>query len=83
MTTEKTLGKVGRPQGSGKKKPDDKSVKLVLSRAQFAYLTWLVEKTKLGRTEDIVALVLLTQKLEEMSPSDFLETKSLPKEGDI
>jgi len=63
----------GRPVGTTKRKPGDRTVKLTLSARQFGYLTWLVANTKLGPSEELVALRLLTDRMEEMSPSDAKE----------
>jgi hypothetical protein len=75
IVDEPTRNKGGRPKGSTKRKPGDKPITLILSPAQADYLGWLVDKTKLGHSIEVIALRLLTDKIEEMSPSDVREPK--------
>lgn len=44
-----------------------------LSERQWAYLTWLVQNTGLGRTEKDVAAFLLNQKIQEMRLGNYRE----------
>jgi hypothetical protein len=46
-----------------------------MSERQWAYLTWLVQNTTLGRTEKDVAQYLLTQKIQELRNSYYAEPK--------
>jgi hypothetical protein len=44
-----------------------------LSERQWAYLGWLARNTSLGRTEKDVAQFLLTQKIQEMRLTNYVE----------
>lgn len=68
---------VGRPEGSTKKNPEDRTVKLVLSKEQHVYLTWLTQHSKLGATIEGIMLAWIGAKLEELEPSEF--GRSTPK----
>ena len=52
-----------------------------LSRRQWAYLEWLVNNTGMGRTRKDVAQFLLTQKIQEMRLSGYVESQ--PEGADL
>jgi len=47
-----------------------------LSKRQWAYLEWLVNNTGIGRTRKDVAQFLLTQKIQEMRNSFYVEPQA-------
>ena len=51
----------------------DHEIRWTASPRQYAYLSWLVRETGLGRSENEVAKYLLTQKIQEMRLSNYEE----------
>ena len=59
--------KRGRPPTRG----GTRSVTFKVSLALYEYLTWLRHNSMFGTSENMVALRLLTDKLEEMRQNDY------------
>jgi len=62
----------GRPKGTTKKNPEDRIVRLPLSKEQHSYLTWLTRHSKWGATIEAILLgwLDLGARLEKMDPSE-------------
>ncbi|HEX4055939.1 MAG TPA: hypothetical protein VHX86_16875 [Tepidisphaeraceae bacterium] len=61
--------------------PENGDVRFTVSANHYAYLSWLVRNTVLGRSENEVAKQILTQRLTEMRQEDYRDRqKSAPNE---